>query len=188
MTTSGRHNPADRVIVFIDGSNVLNRLRDIQRDSDRRINLEYGKFVAKLAGERRLVRAYYYAARVDRTREPELYQQQQRFYYNLELIPRFELRAGRLVYPRTPGANPYEKGVDVKLATDMLLHAARDNYDVAILVSGDTDFVDAVQGVKDLGKNVEIALFNPSGSRALRSVADEVIELDIPFLEDCQFS
>ena len=177
-----RQNPADRVMVFIDGSNVLNRLRDLGQ----RINLDYGKFVAKLAGERRLVRAYYYGARVDQTREPEQYRRQQGFYYNLEKIPRFELRMGRLVYPPSAGARPNEKGVDVKLATDMLLHASRDNYDVAVLVSGDTDFVDVVQGVKDLGKNVEIALFDPKGSQALRIVADQVIEIDIPFLEDCQ--
>src|SRR5690349_16878001 len=33
------------------------------------------------------------------------------------------------------------KRVDVSLATDMLSHAHRDNYDVAILMAGDEDYV-----------------------------------------------
>ena len=181
MTSSLHQNPTDRVIVFIDGSNLFHRLREHHQRTD----LDSGGFVTKLSGVRRLLRTYYYGAMLDQTREPDRYRGQQRFYANLERIPRFEMRLGQLVYPPSPGAPPYEKGVDVKLATDMLLHASRGNYEVAILVSGDTDFVDVIQGVKDLGKNVEIALFDPRGSQALRQVADEVIELNAEFLSGC---
>ena len=45
-----------------------------------------------------------------------------------------------------------EKAVDVKLATDMIL--LRDIYEVAVVVSGDQDYVPAVQAVKDFGKRV----------------------------------
>ena len=182
MSTSQYHSPEDRVMVFIDGSNVFNRLRELER----RINLDYGKFVAKLVGGRRLVRAYFYGARVDQTREPSAHQNQQRLHYNLNRIPRFELRLGRLVYPPATGSTPYEKGVDVRLATDMLLHASQRTYDIAILVSSDTDFEDVVQRTKDLGRNVEVILFGAGGSQALRVVADEVIEVGADYLEDCQ--
>ena len=67
----------------------------------------------------------------------------------------------------------------------MLVHGHRNNYDVAILVSGDTDFADAIQAVKDLGHHVEVALFEPGGSRRLREVADRVIPIDAGFLEGC---
>ena len=86
------------------------------------------------------------------------------------------------------GANvpPYEKGIDVKLATDMLVHGTRANYQVAVLVSGDTDFKDALQAVKDFGYHVEVALFPPGGSsQELRDVADRVIRLDESYLEGC---
>ena len=74
----------------------------------------------------------------------------------------------------------------MRLASDMLTHAYRGNYDVAILVSGDTDFADAVQAVKDLGRNVEIALFgNPTSSRRLRDVADDVISLGPNYFDNC---
>jgi len=45
------------------------------------------------------------------------------------------------------GTRQGEKGVDVGIATDMI--AKLPNYDVAILVSGDADFVPAVKHVKD---------------------------------------
>ncbi len=171
----------DRVMVFIDGSNLYHSLRSVYNRTD----LDYQKFGEKLAEGRRLVRTYYYGVRVDQTRQQDQYQAQQRFLDYLGRIPRLELRLGRLIYPNSPTAAPYEKGVDVKLATDMLLHASRDNYDVAILVSGDTDFVDMVQAVKDLGKNVDVVLFDRGGSQALREVVDQIIEADSSFIDDC---
>jgi uncharacterized protein (TIGR00288 family) len=95
-----------------------------------------------------------------------------------------EIRLGRLVYRGSPPV-AFEKGVDIKLATDMLVHGSNDNYDVALLVSGDTDFADALQAVKDQGHHVEVALFEPGGSQRLREVADRVIRIDAAFLIDC---
>ena len=176
-----QNRSADRVMIFIDGSNLYYSLQT----HCARIDLDYGKFIGKLAGGRRLVRAYYYGARVDQSRQQQAFQSQQQFLDYLGRVPRLEMRMGRLVYRNWPDAAPVEKGVDIKIATDMLLHAARNTYDVAILVSGDTDFMDMVQGVKDLGKNVEVALFGGGGSRVLREVADEVITVDRSFLADC---
>lgn len=67
----------------------------------------------------------------------------------------------------------------------MLVQGHRPNYDVAILVSGDSDFADALQAVKDLGRHVEVALFGTRGSQRLREVADKVIEIDLSFLASC---
>ena len=80
----------------------------------------------------------------------------------------------------------YEKGVDIQLATDMITHSYKGNYDVAILVAGDNDFVGALQAVKDNGKNVEVALFGKEWtSMQLRNVADRVINIDGRFLRNC---
>ncbi len=91
------------------------------------------------------------------------------------------------MYPHAwPEAPPYEKGIDVRVATDMLTHAFRGNFDTAILVSGDNDFADALQAVKDVGRNVEVALFGSvNSSRRLRDVSDDVISLEAPFLGNC---
>ena len=101
-------------------------------------------------------------------------------------MPYLELRLGRLVYSNWPAAPPYEKGVDIQLATDFLTHSFKNNYDIAILVAGDTDYVGALQAVKDNGKNVEVALFgHDQTSRLLRDVADRVITIDGRFMRGC---
>jgi len=46
-----------------------------------------------------------------------------------------------------------EKGVDIALAVDMLEHAFRDNYDTAMLCTGDSDFVPVLRAVKSAGKH-----------------------------------
>ena len=153
--TEARQAMADRVTIYIDGSNLYHTLRSVIG----RIDVDIGKLAAKLVGDRRLVRIYYYNAPVDQSKEPEAYGRQQRFLHALRSIEYCEVILGRLVYRDSPHEHPYEpveKGIDIKIATDMLVHAHRGSYDVAILVSGDTDFADAIQAVKDLGRHVEV--------------------------------
>ncbi|MCK5577580.1 MAG: NYN domain-containing protein, partial [Dehalococcoidales bacterium] len=107
------------------------------------------------------------------------YRDQQKFFDSVMAVPYTELRLGRLVYVNWPSAPPYEKGVDIQLATDMITHSFKNNYDIAILVAGDSDYVGALQAVKDNGKNVEVALFGKERtSMQLREVADRVITID----------
>lgn len=54
-------------------------------------------------------------------------------------------------------------------ATDMLVHAVWNNYDVAILVSSDADFEPVVRRVRDLGKKVYISFY-------LHAIADKLVE------------
>ena len=126
---------------------------------------------------------YYYNALVGQNEEPERYKDQQKFLSTLEAIPYFELKMGRLVYNNWPGTPPYEKGVDIMLATDMLTHAYNDNYDTALLVAGDSDYVYALQAVKNAGKHVEVTLFGRENTSVpLRKVADKVLAIDGRFM------
>ena len=91
-----------------------------------------------------------------------------------------------MIYNNWPAAPPYEKGVDIQLATDMITHSFKNNYDVAVLVAGDNDYVGALQAVKDNGKNVEVALFGKErASQQLRTVADQVVTMNSRFLGGC---
>lgn len=61
-----------------------------------------------------------------------------------------------------------EKGIDVLLALGLVLGAVRDEFDVAIVVSGDTDLVPALETLCELGKRCEVASWQPKrgyGSR-----------------------
>ena len=171
----------ERVAVFIDGSNLYHSLKQ----QHKKASIDFERLYAKLVSGRSLFRVYYYNAPLDQSKEPQRYRDQQKFFASLQSVPYLELRRGRLVYRNWPKEPPYEKGIDVKLATDMLVHGFRDNYDTAVLVSGDDDFSDALQAVKDMGKHVEVALFGQRTSQQLREVADKIIEMDGDFLQDC---
>lgn len=54
-----------------------------------------------------------------------------------------------------------EKGIDVLIALALVLGAERDEFDVAILFSSDTDLVPAVEAVRDIGKRCEVAAWRP---------------------------
>ncbi len=173
---------SEGVMIFIDGSNVYHSLKHFYK----RTNLDIGRFCQRILNKRRLVRIYYYNAKVGQKEEPQRYKDQKKFFAGVEAIPYTELRLGRLVYNNWPGTPPYEKGVDIQLATDMITHSFKNNYDVAILVAGDNDFVGALQAVKDNGKNVEVVLFGKERtSMQLRNVADRVITIDGRFLRGC---
>jgi uncharacterized LabA/DUF88 family protein len=170
-------------MIFIDGSNMYHSLKAYFQRTD----IDLGCFCKKLVDKRRLIRIYYYNAVVGKEQEPERFKDQQKFLNSVASIPYMELRLGRLVYtsgwPNTP---PYEKGVDVQLATDMITHGFKNNYDIGVLVAGDNDFVGALQAIKDNGKNIEVALFGREGtSRYLREVADRIITLDGRMMRGC---
>lgn len=48
-----------------------------------------------------------------------------------------------------------EKGVDVKLAVDILDFAYQNKYDTAIIVSSDTDLIPAISRARELKKKIE---------------------------------
>lgn len=66
----------------------------------------------------------------------------------------FETRLKPLQYGKKQGV--FQKGVDVQLAVDLVSNAYLNNYDVAVLFSGDIDLYESVKMVKTLGKQVII--------------------------------
>src|SRR5262245_6026602 len=67
------------------------------------------------------------------------------------------------VFKRDPKRNR-SKGVDIALTKDMLSHAFLNNYDAAVLVAGDGDYMPLVEEVKRLGKIVYVAFFTGDGA------------------------
>jgi len=165
----------ERVVIFIDGSNIFHAIRALN------VKIDYNRLVSLLAKDKYLIRAYYYSSMprvedVDRdTPEWDSLMRQRKFIgelKNMGIKPRIanlrKLSTGEWL----------EKEVDIMLATDMLAMAFRDAYDTAILVSGDSDFCYTVETIQDLGKRVVNATFKRNSSPLLRAVADEVIILD----------
>ncbi|PYV52217.1 MAG: hypothetical protein DMG98_24560 [Acidobacteria bacterium] len=73
------------------------------------------------------------------------------------------------------------KGVDIALSKDFLSHAFFRNYEVAVLISGDGDYVPLINEVKQLGKIVYVLFFSASGlNPELRLASDRYFEME-PF-------
>jgi uncharacterized LabA/DUF88 family protein len=58
----------------------------------------------------------------------------------------------------------------------MLRHAFMDNYDVAVLASGDGDYVPLTDAVKSHGKRVEVVAFGTGLSPEIPRVPDQYLD------------
>src|SRR5215208_4700504 len=148
-----------RVAVFIDGNNLFHAARF------HNIDIDYNKLLRVLLGDGRLLRAFFYTG-VDIGAE-----RQQGFLLwmrrNGFRVIQKELKT---FYDGTRKAN-----LDVEIAVDMLSLAGR--YDTAVLVSGDEDFVYAVNAVAYKGCRVEVAGFRSNTAPKLIDGADYFIDL-----------
>jgi uncharacterized LabA/DUF88 family protein len=77
------------------------------------------------------------------------------------------------------------KGVDISLATDMLSNAHRNNFDVAILASGDGDFLPVVEEVQRLGKAVYLLSVGDKVNPGLILASDRNLDLGAEVLQYC---
>jgi len=164
----------DRVAIFIDGSNLYHSLKN----NFKRFDLNFSEFTRKLCGQRRLLRTYYYNVLQESIPKAEGSREQQEFLDTLRKTQYLELRLGTT---KLSQGIPVERGIDVMLATDLLYFASNNTYDIAILVSGDSDFSYTLQVVKNMGKHVEVAYFENATSRDLLNSADYLHQLDRKF-------
>ena len=94
----------------------------------------------------------------------------------------FETRLKPLQYSKNQ--NIFQKGVDVQLAVDLVSNAYLNNYDVAVLFSGDIDLYESVKLVKSLGKHVIIFSHERLMAQGMITISD--FYKDICRLEDGQ--
>ena len=185
---------SSRVAVFVDGSNLYFAVRDGLHRQD---TIDVEKLAKKLTKTRQLVRIYYYhVPRLEE--ESEATRRHQAFLNRLGYVNYLQLRLGRLV-PRLvkvrcqscdkgiEHTTHIQKGVDTRIAIDMVGLALLDAYDVAVLVSGDADLAEAVNFIKEhTRKYVENACVMWQGwAKNLREAADMRIPLTEEFLADC---
>lgn len=141
-----------KTICFIDNANIFHG----QQEAGWRI--DWRKFTAYLDREGEIWQTYLFASEHDPPRPEET-----SFYQFLKEQLRWEI----VVYPlgkRTVCCSncnfkevlPAEKGVDVGLATKMLMLAINQAFETAILVAGDRDYLETVKYVKGMGLRVEI--------------------------------
>ena len=185
MTTSPQHHL--RVLVFVDYSNFRPSME--RYESGFRIDLgPLGRCLAQAALETVDSAAYlvYQGIRLYGSYDPSTQagENQLKWYTNTAsqfpgvyptAVPRQRKRSGpvcpgcRGVVQNCPSCNSdmrgtEEKGVDTRIATDMISMAWDGNYDVAVLVSSDRDFVPVVQFLEKRVIKVVHGAFPPVAS------------------------
>lgn len=158
-----------RSIIFWDFSNfqvTLSRLLD-RPFTEIAKNFDYAGFARALHGEHDLIKIYFACSHG--YNENEL----AGFYRSIDYHPFFYVR----IFDR-PVNKPAEKQLDVYLATQMVALAYENVYDIAYLVSGDEDFVPAIEVVHQKGKIVVAVAAEVAMSRLLRRRADRFILID----------
>ena len=186
ISTFSSQSSEKRLAVFIDGNNFYFGLRKLYGKEKSLKNFDFEKFSRFLAEKEKIVAIYYYNALLDREHNPEKYESQKEFFERLRQIPNFHLILCKLLKRNITGTDKFYyiiKEDDIHMAVDIVENACDDNFDMAILVSGDGDFVPAVQSVKKKSKIVKNIYFKNSSSRNLKNFCDESLELTKQILD-----
>jgi len=172
-----------KAMIFVDGENLAIRFKEIIGSSNPQSYVDYDENIfvwSKYANiphhvNCEVIRKHYYTAVQGDTRKLEEVENK---------LKDIGIEAPR-VFKKTKGTR--SKRVDITLATEMLTHAHKGNYDIAILIAGDDDYVPLVKAVKDEGCRVVLWFFeNSKGlSRNLKLEADYFFDISW-FLEKPQ--
>lgn len=175
-----------RVAVFIDYQNTYMSAREVFGDPagdpftfgqffPRRLALRLRNMGEAVDSQRELTAVRVYRGEPDAQRSPQGQAacQRQVHHWNQQALVTAITRPLRYrpVGWSTDGRRKWEareKGIDVLIALDMLKGAVRDRFDVAVLVSADTDLVPAAEAVIEEGKRVEFAAWRPDRGFASR--------------------
>lgn len=163
----------ERVSIFIDGSNLYHNLKRYH------IRMSFEELIRRLETKRKVTDVFFYTAELDKEFNLEKYKKHHTFLEKLRGIPKFHvvlcnLRKNVL----KDGSVDYSiKGDDVYLASDLIKGSYENLYDVAIVVSGDEDFVPAIKIARANKKKVINAFFPKSSAYLLRNCCDGSINL-----------
>jgi uncharacterized LabA/DUF88 family protein len=174
-----RQDQAERVAVFVDGANLYHSIKNYYRGV-----LDYDRLLAAAVGGRKLLRATFYIVEKQETDEGSA--SARSFVYNLNKFG-YKVRSKPLVVHETLTAEgertvSHKGDWDIGIVVDMMRLA--DHADTYVLVSGDGDYVEAVEYLQsEKGVRVEVISAAQCTSQALLDVCDQHTDLaDIPDL------
>lgn len=149
-----------RVAVFVDAANMYHSAKNLYH-----AKLNFKKVLEAVVGDRQLIRALVYVVATESGEEKA-------FFEALEKGG-FEIKEKDLqIFP----GGVKKADWDVGIAVDAIILA--DKVDVAVLVTGDGDFMPLVEYLRvNKGLKVEIASFGRSTSARLKEAADRYIDI-----------
>lgn len=189
-----------RTYVYIDGFNLY--YGAVKNTPYKWLNIE--KLCKLLLPKNDIVKLKYFTALVKaRPNDPNQPLRQQIYLRALKTIPNLEIVYGsflaKKVWMKTADSPDHapqyvqvikteEKGSDVNIATHLLNDGHKNLYDVAVLITTDSDLVEPVRIVR-LELNKRIGVINPQKrpSRELQKYVDFIRQVRKGVLIECQF-
>jgi hypothetical protein len=202
-----------KTIVYVDGFNLYYRMLK-ERPHYKWLNpLRLATEVLDPAN--RIIKLWYFTAHVSARVDPNAPARQQIYLDALETIPEIEPRFGKFLVkkrwaglatpdldPAKPRAKPPfqpwpavvriyrtdEKGSDVNLATQLLIDSFKNNYEVAVVITNDTDLVEPIRfATQEMKKIVGLLTPVPKPANTLTAVSSFTRHIREQHLAAAQF-
>lgn len=176
--------PTEREYLFIDGGCLRSSVQAICRDlfGDQEA---YAPHVAGLASAGTFAKVFYYDAVPGKAHNETqaAYEARTQVDYErfdrIQALDRVHVALGKIV-----GKDRRQKGVDVRLAVDMMTHAFRGTISRATLFAGDADFVPLLKAL--VAEGLHVTLWHPAQANAeLKGAADSVKEFSFKEHHQC---
>ena len=187
-----------RVMTFCDHSNFQICMKQYYESNAPK--LDYVKLFDNIAGlipNAELMRTTLFVPRPDdRLMQVDEYRQEYEWDISLNRFPRMEVLEGELrANRRSPDheidindKRTYtceEKGVDVALTVDALRKAYNNAYDIAVIMSADSDYINLYDALRAMGKIVCVVVVGGQYITKVIPHIDEFKYLDKTFFKKC---
>ncbi|WP_292519666.1 NYN domain-containing protein [Methanoculleus sp.] len=153
--------------------------------------VDFKRFCDVACGDKDRLRTYFYDCMPYRSEPPTedekaRYANYCKFRDIIESLPRFQMRLGKLRKNRDGSFE--QKRVDILMAVELVRLSWSHQIGHAIIVSGDSDFVPAIEAAKDAGVITTLYYSKKSVHDELLSAVDERYEMNQSFFETVQRS
>ena len=188
-----------KTMVFIDYQNFNINLQKHYKESESEFkNVNYndlGKEInRKIPLKSEVIKTYLFAYKpCDELMQLESYSKYYSWLEKMRNIHYLEIIEGRQVIRKIEGTEfnindsrkytTEEKETDINLATHMIAKGFQNAYDIAILVSGDTDYASVIKTLHDLGKIIVLAHFPHQNVSKYQGLIDDEVELTDDILD-----
>ena len=164
-----------RCAIIIDGG----YLDKVMANDFAGAHLDMGKLGDELGAGMERLRTYYYHCMPFQSTPPteeerRRYSSMESYILRLKKLPRFQFRQGKL---QRIGNEFRQKRVDIWMAVDLVRMASQKQIDKAIVMTGDSDLVPAIEAARDCGVVVELYYSANSRHDELLQACDERYEI-----------
>jgi len=157
-----------RMSVFIDAEYVINSAKSIKGKpfgvNISKGSINWSNLANNAARIGNLQHTYYYTSILNKNENKETYNDQERHLEKLQSLG-IVTKLGKMVKIKDTWV---QKGVDIQMAIDIVMEKC----DIAVLITGDSDFEPAVKKSKEYGKEIFLVTFARNGGQTPKDFID----------------